>query len=515
MPTSSASSRSSSWPDRPTNGSPRRSSSRPGASPTNMRSASGSPTPNTTWVRVAASGHRVHPAASAASSASRVPGAIGGIVSSGPRPRLRSGPCAGLGGQPRRAASSTRATRSGRSPATRPVGMAERAGPAVDVRAQGGGLERGHPPGQERADDTGQHVAGAGGGQRRGAGRGQQHPSRRVGHRRRRPLQQHDGARQLRPGAGRRPPGPARAGCRRRRSYSPSWGVSTTGRRGLERPAVEAPEHAQPVGVDHHRARPTGPPATAPVRPVPLARPESGAHHHGTAPCRRPPGRRRPSPSPGRLDPDGLGGRQVGEGRRRARRGGPSRPGPVGGGCAQRRRHRSCPASRRPPARRPPTCCRRGPGPAARRRRRRPPPGRSGRPPTGRPMSATRTVPASRGAVALDQAGLAGGEGDGRRGGQHAAAGRAGVAGHPRGDVHGQHRHAGGHPGRVVGAAEAGAEGGVDHQVDRRARRRRWPRPRRGRPRSPGRPAGPAVRPATRPSAPLLPLPQITTTRRP
>ena len=72
MPSSSASSRSSSLPERPTKGSPWRSSSRPGASPTNMRSASGSPTPNTTWVRPAESGHRVHAGASAASSARSV-----------------------------------------------------------------------------------------------------------------------------------------------------------------------------------------------------------------------------------------------------------------------------------------------------------------------------------------------------------------------------------------------------------------------------------------------------------
>ena len=57
--------RVSSWPARPTNGSPCRSSCSPGPSPTNIRSACGSPTPKTTWVRVAASGtaraaERVH-----------------------------------------------------------------------------------------------------------------------------------------------------------------------------------------------------------------------------------------------------------------------------------------------------------------------------------------------------------------------------------------------------------------------------------------------------------------------
>ena len=41
----------SSWPARPTNGSPWTSSSAPGASPTNISAARGLPTPNTTWRR--------------------------------------------------------------------------------------------------------------------------------------------------------------------------------------------------------------------------------------------------------------------------------------------------------------------------------------------------------------------------------------------------------------------------------------------------------------------------------
>ena len=65
--------RVSSWPARPTNGMPWRSSSAPGPSPTKTRSACGAPTPKTTWVRVSASGHLVQPAASAASSAERAP----------------------------------------------------------------------------------------------------------------------------------------------------------------------------------------------------------------------------------------------------------------------------------------------------------------------------------------------------------------------------------------------------------------------------------------------------------
>src|SRR5271167_941515 len=51
--------RSSSLPERPTKGSPARSSSRPGPSPTNSRSAVGAPTPKTTWVRPFANGQSV------------------------------------------------------------------------------------------------------------------------------------------------------------------------------------------------------------------------------------------------------------------------------------------------------------------------------------------------------------------------------------------------------------------------------------------------------------------------
>src|SRR5277367_1777523 len=52
--------RSSNLPERPTKGSPARSSSRPGPSPTKSRSAVGEPTPNTTWVRPLANGQSVH-----------------------------------------------------------------------------------------------------------------------------------------------------------------------------------------------------------------------------------------------------------------------------------------------------------------------------------------------------------------------------------------------------------------------------------------------------------------------
>src|SRR2546430_1697602 len=57
-----ASSLSSSLPAWPTNGIPCLSSWKPGASPTNIRSACGSPTPNTTCVRPCARRHFVQPA---------------------------------------------------------------------------------------------------------------------------------------------------------------------------------------------------------------------------------------------------------------------------------------------------------------------------------------------------------------------------------------------------------------------------------------------------------------------
>src|SRR5918995_30787 len=58
-----------SLPARPTNGMPCLSSSAPGPSPTNTRSAAGSPSPNTTWLRPwVASGHFVQASASRSSS---------------------------------------------------------------------------------------------------------------------------------------------------------------------------------------------------------------------------------------------------------------------------------------------------------------------------------------------------------------------------------------------------------------------------------------------------------------
>src|ERR1700743_2783554 len=63
----------SNCPARPTNGSPLRSSSAPGASPTMSQSAVGLPTPNTVWVRVALKLQRVHAATRARSSWQFVP----------------------------------------------------------------------------------------------------------------------------------------------------------------------------------------------------------------------------------------------------------------------------------------------------------------------------------------------------------------------------------------------------------------------------------------------------------
>src|SRR6185295_7562110 len=57
----SASSLSRSFPACPTNGNPCLSSWKPGASPTNIRSACGSPAPKTTWVRPWARRQRVQP----------------------------------------------------------------------------------------------------------------------------------------------------------------------------------------------------------------------------------------------------------------------------------------------------------------------------------------------------------------------------------------------------------------------------------------------------------------------
>ena len=227
-------------------------------------------------------------------------------------------------------------------------------------------------------------------------------------------------------------------------------------------------------GRGGRRRRPPPAPATrrpgvAPRSAVPSARPSPGptttAWHRsgrlegGVGPP-RPPARSMPTASPagsvgrvaaGHPEPDHAGARP---GRRH---------GPTG------RRPRSCPATRPPPARRPPTCC---------------PPGSRGG--TRAPTSPSSTTAIGR---TRRSAGRCRPPGPRRPGaapspwtrpglratkvtvavaGSTEPVARAGVALHPRGDVDGQDRDAGGHPRGVVGAAEAGAEGGVDHQVDRR-----------------------------------------------
>ena len=81
----------SSWPARPTNGSPVRSSCSPGPSPTNIRSAWASPTPNTTCVRVAASGHFVQVSASRSRSANEANGGGSSSDTAGPDSSRRPG----------------------------------------------------------------------------------------------------------------------------------------------------------------------------------------------------------------------------------------------------------------------------------------------------------------------------------------------------------------------------------------------------------------------------------------
>src|SRR5579859_4259166 len=79
-------SRSSNFPERPTKGSPARSSSRPGPSPTKSRSAAGLPTPNTTCVRPAANGHRVQvDAATRSRSSASASDTVAGAVQQDPR----------------------------------------------------------------------------------------------------------------------------------------------------------------------------------------------------------------------------------------------------------------------------------------------------------------------------------------------------------------------------------------------------------------------------------------------
>ena len=226
-----------------------------------------------------------------------------------------------------------------------------------------------------------------------------------------------------------------------RRSYSPSCGVSTTGAdassgRASRRPSTLSPSASTTTG---HRRAGHQPPHLCPGALGPT---QSGSDHHGAAPGRHLQGDLGP-PVAGQVDPDGLGGRQVVEGRRPARRGGPSRTRPGRRPPRTAPRPRSCRASRRPPARRRPTCCRPGPGRGSQG-------GDVGvldQGDAGRPRPAARCrppapSPASRTPSPWTRPGLRAAKVTVARGRQHRAAGRPGVAGHPRGDVHGQHRHA-------------------------------------------------------------------------
>ena len=97
---------SSNWPAAPTNGTPCRSSSRPGASPMNTSLAWGVPSPKTVRVRVrASSSHKVHwdtLRASRARAATRGSGWPGGAAAAGPlagaEPAAGVGPAATAGG---------------------------------------------------------------------------------------------------------------------------------------------------------------------------------------------------------------------------------------------------------------------------------------------------------------------------------------------------------------------------------------------------------------------------------
>src|SRR5947199_4231693 len=94
-----ASSCSSSFPAAPTNGTPCLSSWNPGASPTNMRSESGSPVPKTTCVRLPASAHLVQSATTSpnAWSSSALVSSVTAATASAAT-AAATGECAGLPG---------------------------------------------------------------------------------------------------------------------------------------------------------------------------------------------------------------------------------------------------------------------------------------------------------------------------------------------------------------------------------------------------------------------------------
>ena len=354
-------------------------------------------------------------------------------------------------------------------------------------------------------------------GQRGPAGRGQQH----VGERRRR------GAATAVSGPFNRTTAPV-APARRRAAASRSVrrggalmrgvlavvgredarGAPLVEQRARPRPSAE---RGQRVGVDHQRApaRPRRRPGSPPPRPspVPSPGPTTTALHLAVASRNAP-----AHPSAGRCMRTASVGQAAGGIARASRAGSCRRRRPWRPGCTAWPRP-PCPPSRRP---RPTAVVHlltwRGRGGQQRATSASSTSSACG---AGNPipMSATSTAPLQHRPVALQQAGLQRGERHGAVGPHGVARGLAGVGVDARGDVDGQHGRPGRRRGRVVGAAEPGAVGGVDHEVARG--QRAPPRPRRPPARGTRAPRRARTAAATRPSAPLLPLPTTTTTRRP
>ena len=221
----------------------------------------------------------------------------------------------------------------------------------------GGRLERRRPRGEQRADDAAQHVAGAGGGQAGVAVDDDAHLAVGRGDDGRRALEQHDRAGARRPGRGPRRGGRRRAGAPASRSNSPSWGVSTVGRRrgATSTSAASAPRAVSPspsttagtVGAGQHvEDAPTGWWRRCRARARSRGRwNRSAASSAASA-----------QPAAGRLEADRLGGSGGVVGHARASPAAPSRRRPAGRRRRPGGRRRSCRRSRRRPARRPPTC---------------------------------------------------------------------------------------------------------------------------------------------------------------
>ena len=315
----------------------------------------------------------------------------------------------------------------------------------------------------------------------------------------------------------RRARGPRRAGrrsgrCPASRSYSPSWGVSTVGRPGRRGPAPRrSPRAVSPSpSTTAGRSAPASTSSTADR--VADVGAETRARSTSAWNRRRASSTSSAQPRGGQLEPDGLGGPSRVVGHARASRGAPCRrrragaaaaarwPAPVmpgepattstlrrplvGGRVARRAASRR---RRRPP--RPPPRARRRRGRCRRPRPRRPATSRlEHRPGFSAANVTVRT--ADRAPAAL-------------------------LAGRARRRRSGCRRRAPGAPpgsGASVLAAEPGAVGGIDDEVgggQPGGRVRGVDHLRRARPRRRSR------RAAARPSAPLLPLPATTTTRRP